>query len=317
MNKIFITGGAGFIGSHVSEYIFKKFNTCQIVIYDKITYAASKKNISKILKSQRVKFIRADINNEKKLLNESKNSDLLIHLAAESHVGKSFSSAKKFINTNVQGTRSVLDACKKNNIKKIIHVSTDEIYGEIYKGSFSEKDSFNPSNPYSSSKAAAEMVVNGYKHSFKMDITIVRANNIFGTRQHPEKLIPAVCSKLINNQKVEIHGSGNQKRSFLYVLDFADALYKIIISAKKNQIYNIGSNFEYKNIDILKLIAKEFGKNYLEIIKFVPDRPFNDFRYSIKINKIKKLKWSPKVKVEQKIKKIVKWYKNNLSQFKM
>ena len=316
MNKIFITGGAGFIGSHVCEVIFKKFRKSKILIYDKITYASSIYNLKKIIRSKRVKFIKADINDEKTLLKHSKNSDLLIHLAAESHVGRSFSSTKKFINTNVQGTRSILDACRVNKIKKIIHVSTDEIYGEIYKGSFSESDPFNPSNPYSSSKAAAEMIVNGYKHSFQMDINIVRANNIFGTRQHPEKLIARACVCLINNKKIPIHGSGKQKRTFLYVLDFANALVKIIKYGKKNETYNIGSNFEYRNIDVIKLIAKELNKNYLKVINYIPDRPFNDFRYSIKINKIKKLHWAPKTRIENKITEIVNWYKKHYNKFK-
>lgn len=316
MRKILITGGCGFIGSHLVEYLFYKFNKCKILVFDKISYAANVKNLNNIISSKRLEIIKKDIKDFNQLLKYTKKIDLLIHAAAESHVDSSFDTTKKFIETNVIGTRNVIEACKINKVKKIIHVSTDEVYGEIFKGSFKENSRFNPSNPYSSSKAAAEMIVNGYKYSYKLPIIIVRANNIFGTRQHPEKLIASCCSNLIKGKKIFLHGSGSQKRSFLFVEDFCRAIYKIIIRGKLNNVYNIGSKFEYKNRDVVKLILRKFNKNFKKNVVKIKDRPFNDFRYSINLKKIKKLSWKPKYKLEDKIDDIIQWYKSNYKQFK-
>ena len=316
MNKIVITGGCGFIGSHLTEFFFKKYRKCNFVILDKLTYAANKNYLNNINNEARIKIIVGDINNYNLLLKSTVKADLLIHLAAESHVDRSFNSIKKFVDTNVQGTRNVLDACRENKIKKIIHVSTDEVYGEIYDGSFKENSPLNPTNPYSSTKAAAEMIVSGYVKSFKLDVNIVRSNNIFGTRQYPEKIIASCCYNILNNKKILIHGSGKQKRTFLYIDDFCKAIYSIVINWKSNQVYNIGSSFEYKIIDLVNLIVKKFNKNFKKNTKFVKDRLFNDFRYSVNINKIKNLKWKPQVKVEDKIDNIIEWYKNNFKLFK-
>ncbi len=315
MHKIFITGGCGFIGSHLTEYLYKKYPKSVIYVYDKITYASSVKNLKNIIKNDRVKVIKKDINNYKELKKHSKNTNILIHAAAESHVDKSFNLTNEFIYTNVLGTKNILDVCKEHKIKKIIHISTDEVYGEIYKSSFKETSRFNPSNPYSSSKAAAEMLINGYIHSYKLPIIIVRANNIFGTRQHPEKLLAGCCWSFLKNKKFPIHGSGQQKRSFLFVEDFCEGVYKIITKGKNRDIYNIGSNFEYKNIDVVKIVAKENKINMKKNIYFSKDRPFNDFRYSINFNKIKKIGWKPKNKIEDKISEINNWYKKNISRF--
>ena len=246
MKKIVITGGCGFIGSHITEFFYNKYKDAQIIVYDKITYAAHIKNLDE-MKTNRLKLLKFDILNFKKLRQTTKNLDLLIHAAAESHVDNSYQLGDDFVKTNVLGTKNVMQACKENKVKKIIHVSTDEIYGEVFKGSFNENAKFNPSNPYSSSKAASEMIVNGYIHSYKLPVITVRGNNIFGTRQHPEKLISGCCWSFLNNKKFTIHGKGNQKRSFLYVKDFCEALDKVYKKGKIFEAYNVGSNFEYKN----------------------------------------------------------------------
>jgi len=316
MNKIFITGGCGFVGSHLVEYLFEKYKKSKIIVYDKITYAANPNYLNKIKKSKRLKIIIADILNYKKLLKHTKNTDLIIHAAAESHVDRSFILNKKFIKTNVMGTRNVMEASKINKIKKIIHISTDEVYGEIYKGSFNESSNLKPSNPYSSSKAAAEMIVNGYIRSYNLPVIIIRGNNIFGTRQHYEKLIPACCLNIIQGKKMFIHGSGLQKRSFIFVEDFCKGINTIINKGKLFNTYNIGSNFEYQNIEVINLILNKFGLKFNDNVKYVKDRPFNDYRYSININKIKKLKWRPKHKLEDKISLVIDWYKKNYKLFK-
>lgn len=316
MKKIVITGGCGFIGSHIVEYFFNKYNKAKIIVLDKITYAASLKNLNNLKKSNRLKIYKNDILNFKLIKKITKKTDLLIHAAAESHVDNSFRLNDEFIQTNVLGTKNILQACKENKVSKILHISTDEIYGEIFKGSFSENDRFNPSNPYSSSKAAAEMIVNGYIHSYNLPVIIIRANNIFGTRQHPEKLISGCCWSFIKKKKFTIHGKGLQKRNFLFVKDLCEALNILVKKGKKGEAYNIGSNFEYKNIEIVKIIANQNNISFNKNIEYVKDRPFNDFRYSVNFDKIKKLGWKPKVKVEDKIFEINNWYKKNINRFK-
>ena len=315
--RILVTGGLGFIGSALIKYLISNTEH-KVLNIDKETYAAMPEALAQIENDGNYRFEKIDITSDKRLKKAFTDfkPDAVMHLAAESHVDNSFDTTKKFIETNVIGTRNVIEACKINKVKKIIHISTDEVYGEIYKGSFKENSRFNPSNPYSSSKAAAEMIVNGYKYSYKLPIIIVRANNIFGTRQHPEKLIASCCSNLIKGKKIFLHGSGSQKRSFLFVEDFCRAIYKIIIRGKLNDVYNIGSKFEYKNIDVVKLILRKFNKNFKKNVVKIKDTPFNDFRYSIDFKKIKKLSWKPKYKLEDKIDDIVQWYKSNYKQFK-
>lgn len=315
IKKIFITGGCGFIGSHITEFFYNKYPKAKITVFDKITYAASQKNISHLNK-KRLKIIKKDILNFKLLKIHTKKTDLLIHAAAESHVDKSYIVSDKFIYSNVLGTKNIMQAALENKIKNIVHISTDEVYGEIYRGSFSELSNFNPSNPYSSSKAAAEMIVNGYIHSYKLPVKIIRANNIFGTRQHPEKLIAGICWCLLKNRKFTIHGSGQQKRKFLHVNDLCKAVDLIYRKGKLFECYNIGSNFEYKVIDLIKIIIKKFNKNFKESVKFVQDRPFNDYRYSIKFLKLKKLGWKPKIRVEEALEEIILWYRNNYARYK-
>ena len=316
MKKILITGGCGFIGSHLTEYLFNKYKKAKIIIYDKITYAAHIDNIKKIRGSKRLKIIKKDILDFPSLNKATKDVDLFVHAAAESHVDNSFELNNKFVLTNVLGTKNVMQSCKVNKVKKIIHISTDEVYGEIFKGSFFENSKFNPSNPYSSSKAAAEMIVNGYIHSYDLPVIIVRANNIFGSRQHPEKLIPGCCWSLLKNKKFPIHGTGMQKRSFLFVGDFCEAIERIIKKGKLHEAYNIGTKFEYRNKEVVKLINNINKKSFEKNTIFVKDRPFNDYRYSVNFDKIKKLNWKPIFKLEDKIEEVNNWYKINFRRFK-
>ena len=316
MKKIVITGGCGFIGSHIVEYFFARYKKANIIVLDKITYAASVNNLKHLKKEKRLKILKKNILDFSTLKKITVKADLVIHAAAESHVDNSFRLNDDFVMTNVLGTKNVMQASKENKVKKIVHISTDEIYGEIFKGSFSENDRFNPSNPYSSSKAAAEMIVNGYIHSYKLPVITVRANNIFGTRQHPEKLISGCCWSFLKNKKFTIHGKGIQKRTFLYVGDFCKALDVLIKKGRLYESYNVGSFFEYQNIEIVKIIAKENNVDVKKNIKYVKDRPFNDFRYSVNFNKLKNLGWKPTVKVEDKITDINNWYRQNIKRFK-
>jgi dTDP-glucose 4,6-dehydratase len=310
MNKFFITGGAGFIGSHLCEHIFETFPKSKIVIVDKLTYASNINYLEQILKSKRVKFIKSDILDEKNYISYLKNTDFAINVAAESHVDNSFKNALNFTKTNTLGAQIFLMSCLKMKVKKIIHVSTDEVYGEKIYGRSKETDVLNPTNPYSASKAAAEMIMNAFARFNKNKILIVRSNNIYGTRQYPEKLIPVIITSILNKRKIPVHGNGKYLRCFLSVHDFCSALI-LLIKEKKTGIFNLGNEKNYSNIKVVKMISKIFNIDYKKQIFFVKNRLFNDRKYSLNINKIKNLGWKPKNNIENDLPTIIAWYKKN------
>ena len=314
--KIFITGAAGFIGSHLSEKLYDYFNKSQLILFDKITYAANKKYIKDLINKKNVRFIHNDLLNLKVLEANLKNVDLAINVAAESHVDNSFGNSLIFTKTNTLGTHHFLEACRKQKVKRIIHVSTDEVYGENLNKPFKENQSLNPTNPYSASKAGADMMVNAYKKSYKLNINTVRANNIYGTRQYPEKLISKTIYNLINNKKMTIHGKGDNYRYYLSVKDFCEGMLQIINNGKFQEIYNIASDKKYKVTDVIKMISEHLNKNYKKNVKHVNDRPFNDRIYRIDCNKLKKLNWRVKRDLKNDIPSIIDWYKNNKTLFK-
>ena len=315
--KIFITGGAGFIGSHICEELYNKIPNSKLLILDKVTYAANLKFISHLVRDKkRVKFIKADIIDSIKYRSQINNFDIAINVAAESHVDRSFRNSILFTKTNTLGAHIFFQTCLEKKVKKIVQVSTDEVYGEKLSGSFSEKNQLNPTNPYSASKAAAEIIIGSYKYHFKSNILIVRGNNIYGKRQFPEKLIPSCITKLIKNKPIEIHGSGKHIRCYLSAKDFAQAIY-LLLKKKKRGVFNIGNNIYYKNIEIAEFICKKFKKDKKKYIRFVKDRPFNDRRYSVNINKIKKIGWKPKDSLKFDLDEIIRWYKNNINLFKI
>ena len=315
LKKIFITGGAGFIGSHVSETFFKNFTKSKIIILDKLTYAGNKSFISSILKSRRVRFIKCDINDTKKYSKLLKNCDLAINIAAESHVDNSFVSPLNFTKTNSLGAHAFFLECIKKKVKKILHVSSDEVYGEKLNGTCYEDQLVNPTNPYSASKAAAEILINSYKYTYKKEIIIVRANNIYGIRQYPEKLISTSIVNLIKNKPIPIHGNGKNIRFYLSAEDFANALV-LLVKKKDKGTFNIGSNFYERNINIANYICKFFKKNPKKFIKFTKDRLYNDKRYSVSSKKIRKLGWMPKRNLIKDLPMIIGWYKKNYKIFK-
>jgi len=315
IRKIFITGGAGFIGSHICEEIYKKFPKSKIIIFDKLTYAGKKKYIENIIKSPRVKFVRGDIIKHQTYSSLLKNIDLAINVAAESHVDNSFISPLSFSLTNTVGAHAFLLKCIENKAKKIIHISSDEIYGEKLLGKCNEQQKIEPTNPYSASKAAAEIFINSYKYSYKKEIITVRGNNIYGIRQYPEKLIPRCIISLLKNRKIPIHGDGKNERFYLSVQDFARAII-LLIKKKNNGIYNIGSNESYTNIELAKSICKYLDKDPKKFINYVKDRPYNDKRYSISSSKIRKIGWKPKFNLIKDLPKIVQWYSDNLYLYK-
>ena len=315
MKKIFITGGAGFIGSHISEQIFLTFKKSKIIIFDKLTYAGKKNYISNIIKSHRVKFIKGDINNYHSYRKLLRKVDLAINVAAESHVDNSFTNPISFSLTNTVGAHTFLLNCINNKVKKIIHISSDEVYGEKLKGTCYEDQKIEPTNPYSASKAAAEVIINSHKYAYKKEIITIRGNNIYGIRQYPEKLIPRCIISLLKNKKIPLHGNGKNIRHYLSAVDFAKAVC-LLVKKKHRGIYNVGSNDSFSNIFIANSICKILKKNPKKFIKFVSDRPYNDRRYSISSNKIRNLGWKPKNYLMRDLSGIIDWYKKNLNLYK-
>ena len=245
-----------------------------------------------------------------------KNFDFAINLAAESHVDKSFKNSIEFTKTNTLGAHIFMQTAIECNVRKIMHVSTDEVYGETKFKNKIETDRLNPTNPYSASKAAAEILMNSYRFFNNKKIIIIRGNNIYGARQYPEKLIPSCIFNLLKDKKIKIHGNGKNIRCFLSVLDFADGII-LLLKKNLNGIFNIGNNKYYKNIDIAEKICRLMKKNPKKYISFIKDRPFNDFKYSINSDKIKNYGWKVKHNLENDLPYIVDWYKKNISLFKI
>ena len=316
MKKIVITGGAGFIGSHIVDHFYEQYPDSQIVVFDKMTYAADKRNLENCLDDARVSLEIADICDLNRCLEILDGADLLIHAAAESHVDNSFGNSMEFTRTNVMGTHTLMEAAKRHAIPKIIHVSTDEVYGEVLEGAVDEDCNMYPTNPYSASKAGAEMIISGYIRSFKLPVTTVRANNIYGIRQFPEKIIPKFLLMLLHGEKLTLHGNGQNKRHYLSAHDFAAALQLVVEKWEPHKVYNIGTTEEYSNRELSEMLCALFDKNPDETITYVEDRPFNDGRYSLKWDRITELGWTAKRSLKDDLPAIKNWYLQNAARYK-
>ena len=312
--KILITGGCGFMGSDfVRETVKKGF---EVVVVDKLTYAGDERRISEVL--EKVKLYKTDIvnyENVKEIIVEEK-PDIIVHYAAETHVDRSILSPNEFIYTNVVGTFNLLQACKEF-LKDFlfVHISTDEVYGDLPKDKnlkFKETDPLRPKSPYSASKASADHLVNAFFKTYKFPAIIVRASNNYGPWQYPEKLIPLTIARILSGRKVPLYGDGKQVRTWLFVEDFTDAIFKVIKNGNVGEVYNIGSNEEKENIEVVKKILKLLGKNNEDLIEFTPDRPGHDLRYALDTEKAyKELGWEAKTSFEEGLRKTVEWYLKN------
>jgi len=310
--KILVTGGAGFMGSNFIRFMVNKYPQHQIINYDKLTYAADLRNLDDIKHKKNYKFVKGDVCNFKFLVKFLKEVDCIIHLAAESHVDNSIGNSLIFTTSNTYGTHVLLEAARLNNVKKFLHVSTDEVYGDIENGSFKEDSKLSPNNPYSASKAGAEMIVRSYHKTYKMPITIVRGNNVFGPYQYPEKIIPKFITKVLEGKKVPLHGSGSNIRTYIFIGDFVNSLDLVFNKGKIGEIYNLGTSDEISNLELTKLILKKLGKDD-SYIDFVEDRPFNDRRYSVDISKIKAMGWKQRYSFEEGLNRTIEWYRDNES----
>ncbi len=322
MKKVIVTGGLGFIGSNLIDLLIKE--KYFVVNIDKNTYSSNFYNINEFKNSKQYKFIKCDIQSKKLTKIFLKYKPICIfNLAAETHVDRSIDDATNFIQTNIVGVHSLLECFRSyslNNRSKLIHISTDEVYGDILKGRSSEKYPYNPSSPYAASKAASDHLVSAYIKTYNLNAIVTNCSNNYGPKQHPEKLIPKLIYNIINNKPLPIYGKGKNSREWIYVKDHCEALLKVFRKGIVGNFYNIGSNKNFNNLQVAKEILK-VSKHYKRIgknvkIKFVKDRPGHDIRYALNSVKIKKnLKWKPKTSFKKGIKLTFDWYFNNKNYF--
>lgn len=314
---IVVTGGAGFIGSNFIFYMMKKYPKYRVVCLDKLTYAGNLFTLEPVMKNKNFRFVKLDICNREgvyKLFKEEQ-PEIVVNFAAESHVDRSIENPEIFLKTNILGTSVLMDACLKFGVKRFHQVSTDEVYGDLPLDRpdllFREDWPLKTSSPYSSSKAAADLLALAYHRTYNLPVTISRCSNNYGPYQYPEKLIPLMILNCLENKKLPVYGEGINVRDWLYVEDHCEAIDLIIHKGIAGEIYNIGGNNEMKNIDIVRLIIRELGKDK-NLIEFVQDRKGHDLRYAIDASKIKKqLGWSPKTSFDKGIIKTINWYKND------
>lgn len=308
--KVLVTGGAGFIGSEFVRQSTKK--RYAIVVVDKLTYAGDLERLKEV-KGGWYRFYKADICDKRRIdsIFRRESPHIVVNFAAESHVDRSIRDASAFIETNFKGAQVLLEASRKYKIKKFIQISTDEVYGEIKMGKFSEDSPLKPNSPYAASKAAADLLIKSYIRTYGLPAVIIRPCNNYGPWQYPEKFIPVIIYHALNNMKIPVYAQGLNVREWLYVEDCATAIHMILKKGRIGEIYNIGSSYEEKNINVAKKVLDVLGKPH-SLIRFVKDRPGHDYRYFLDSSKITRLGWKPKVGFKRGIVKTVNWYKQNL-----
>ena len=311
MQKIIVTGGAGFIGSAFIKYLIGKYPELEIINVDMLTYAGNPDNLIEFVENPNYSFKKADICDWEHMAKIMEGCDALVNFAAESHVDNSISSDDEFIRTNIGGVHSLLKAARRAGLPKFVQISTDEVYGSLKDGAAKENDLLNPSSSYSASKAAAEMLCFAYHRTFGLDVVLTRSSNNFGPRQHPEKLIPKVIMNALNGASIPIYGSGKQKRNWIYVMDNCAAIDLVMRKGESGEVYNIAGETEMENITLVKKILEVLGKPD-SLITHVTDRPGHDFRYAIDDAKIHKLGFKIESGFSESLRKTIEWYNQNL-----
>jgi dTDP-glucose 4,6-dehydratase len=323
MKRFIVTGGLGFIGSNLIDLLISK--NYYVINIDKVTYSSNFYNIKDHKKSKNYKFVKCDIKDKKlkKIIFKFK-PDGIFNLAAETHVDRSIDSPESFIQSNIVGVFNLLEIFKeysKKNKSKLIHISTDEVYGDILLGRSSEDYPYKPSSPYAASKAASDHLVSSYVRTYKIPAIVTNCSNNYGPKQHPEKLIPKLIYNILNNKPLPIYGKGTNSREWIYVKDHCEALLKVFLKGKTGEFYNIGSNKNLNNLQVSKELINETKKitkvgKKVKIL-FIKDRPGHDIRYALNSNKIKNnLAWHPKTNFRQGIKLTLEWYYKNKTYFK-
>jgi len=317
--ELLVTGSAGFIGSNYVTRHLAKFNNHSIVSLDQLTYAGNLENLKVVMNNPRHHFVNGDIR-DKPLVDNlvSKNPDVIINFAAESHVDRSIDYPEKFLSTNTIGAYTLLEAARKYDIPQFVQISTDEVYGSLSTTdpAFTENTTLSPSSPYSASKAAADLLAISYYKTYNTPVKVTRCSNNYGPNQFPEKIIPLFINNLLNNKPLPIYGTGENVRDWIHVYDHCDAIDAVLLNGRSGQIYNIGGGTEKQNLEIADNLIKVMGSSP-SLIKFISDRPGHDLRYAMDCSKIyNELKWTPKIKFESGLIDTIEWYKNNVTWLK-
>ncbi len=310
--KILVTGGLGFIGSNFIIKLLQKENDLEVVNVDAELFGSNQHNLDEIKNSDRYEFVKGNITN-KNLMNELiSKCDSVVNFAAETFVDRSINDANPFLVSNIRGAFTILDIITKQK-KRMIQISTDEVFGSLSTGSANEQSKFNPSSPYAATKAAAELLIKSFSVTYDSDVVITRCTNNYGPRQFPEKLIPKTIILAKQGRNIPIYGNGKNLRDWIFVDEHCDAVYEILMKGKSGQAYNISANNEISNVQIVNKILEIMGKSN-DLIEFVEDRPGHDQRYSLDSSKIKnELGWSTKINFEEGIRKTIEWYEKNFS----
>ena len=308
--KILVTGGLGFIGSNFILKLLKESNEFEVVNVDAELYGADRRNLSEIQNHEKYEVVKGNITNKRLMEETISRCDLVVNFAAESFVDRSISDANPFLVSNIRGAFTVLDIITKQK-KRMLQISTDEVFGSLSSNTATEESKLNPSSPYAATKAAAELLINSYRVTYDSDVIITRCTNNYGPRQFSEKLIPKTIILAKQGQNIPIYGNGKNIRDWIHVDDHCDGILSLLLDGKSGQSYNISANNEMDNVTIVKMILKIMGKSE-DLIEYVEDRPGHDFRYSMSSNKIsKEYGWKPKIGFEEGIEKTVEWYLNH------
>ena len=312
--KLLVTGGLGFIGSNFITKILDEKSDFEVINVDAQLHGADKRNLSGIENNENYEFVNGNITNKRLMEELISKCDAVVNFAAESFVDRSINDANPFLVSNIRGTFTILDIITKQK-KRMIQISTDEVFGSLPKGSADEQTKFNPSSPYAATKAAAELLINSFSITHNSDVVITRCTNNYGPRQFPEKLIPKTIILAKQERSIPIYGNGKNLRDWIFVDEHCDAVYEILINGKAGQAYNISANNEISNVQIVHKILEIMGKSN-DLIEFVEDRPGHDHRYSLDSSKIKnELGWSTKINFEEGIRKTIEWYEKNFSYY--
>lgn len=312
--KILVTGGAGFMGSNFIRHLLAKYPDYQIINLDKLTYAGNLDNLKEVESNPNYTFIQGDIANAQDVEKAIGDGvDAIINYAAESHVDRSILEPKAFLETDIFGTYTLLEALRAGKASKMIQISTDEVFGMVHdmKEEFTEESRFDPSSPYSASKAGGDLMCSAYWRTYQTPVIVTHSCNFYGPNQYPEKLIPLFITNLLEGKKVPVYGEGNQFREWIFTRDHCNAIDMILHKGKAGQVYNIGTQNRRANIEVTKLILQYMGKDESSI-EHVADRPGHDFGYSVNADKLmNELGWKPQVSFEDGLKETMEWYKNN------
>ena len=312
MEKLIVTGGLGFIGSHFIHYILQSHDDLQVTNIDSQGPGSNLANVRELRNNKRYRFVKGNLAESAFILRALKGARTIVNFAAQTHVDRSIANPEPFFESNVKGAYNLFQSALKNKVSKLIHISTDEVYGSIESGSFDENSPLNPSSPYSSTKASADLMAHAWSATYRLPVVTLRCTNNFGPRQHPEKFIPKVIIRALNGKSIPLYAGGNQVRDWIYVNDFCNAIERAIEKAVPGEVYNISAGNELSNKEVAERLLKELGDTSVRLVS-VEDRPGHDFRYSLNSEKARRsFGWKPPHSFEEGLAITVKWYRENV-----